>query len=1006
MGEIASPVFVGRQAELERLAASFTAAAAGSSSAAIVVGEAGIGKSRLVREACRGASGAGHRVLTGGCLPFADDPVPFAPIVEALRPLAGQLPPAVFDDLVGEWRTELATLMPVLGGGPEVGSGGGRGRLFELVLAFLGRLARLEPVALVIEDLQWADRSSLDLLAFLIHNARTTPLAIVMTLRRGELPRRHPLTPLVAELVRSRQVERIDLGPLDREAIADQVAGILGEPVDAAFVDRIFERSQGNPFFAEELVAAGGRNELPAALRDVLLAHVDVLSPHTRELLRVAAVGGMRQSAPVLARVLSWSDAEVRSSVRDAIDHGTLVAEGRPSPGASTFRHALIQEAILGDLTPDERVALHVAFAAALDELDPAGPGGIAPDVATAAERAYHWSQAGDAPRAFAAHIRAGIAAEGVLAFPEAERQFAQALDIHDRLPRKPPDGGLDEIELLERLARCASAAGTPTRAVEAIRRAIRLVDREAEPLRAGLLHQRLGRYLAQISASTEVIAEAREAVRLVPTEPPSAERVQVLAGLGQALLVVARHEEARDVSAAAIRAAASVPARLAEARAHLTWAMASGLIGDPDETLGAVVQACDLALATGDPELIGSAYWDLAYIQALHARRWRAAIATCLEGFAASERAGRVLASGGGRDLLLQAATSAWGVGDWPLADGFLDRAEGLGAETSQTASGYLYPYVRGLLALARGRIDEASRRVQELAGFHIGRHDLSARSEMSRIRAELALARGRPIEASEVMAAAVEGLTDAAISADADDLAELLAMGIRIEADVAGLARTHRDHAAVAAAADRAAGYLELMRSRTAMFVVRQPGRRRLSHAFVLSGEAELARLGRAAVDWRAVAMAWHDLDEPHREAYAWYREAETILSLSRRRLAAEAALRAAFGIAGRLGAATLLRDVENLGRRSRIVVDGVSAMSVAHASDAGANPAATGLTRRERDVLELLADGRTNREIGEHLFITEKTAGVHVSNILGKLGAVRRTEAAAIARRAGLI
>src|SRR5215831_19151342 len=301
---VSSPVLVGRAAEAAQLWAAFECAQAGSPATVVVAGEAGVGKTRLVTELIARARAQGALALAGGCLDVGEGVVAYAPMVEALRSLGGAIDPAELESVLDGARAELARLVPDLGApaGARVQDAAGAGgllpgRLFELLLGVLHRLAARGPVLLVVEDLHWADQSTRELLGFLVRNLRAG-VSLVLTFRSDELYRRHPLRPFLAELERSGRAERLELGRLDRREMGELLAGILGEPAPAGLAREILARSQGNPFFAEELLAAraggGEPAELPDALRDLLLARVEILPQETQRVLQVAAVAGRR----------------------------------------------------------------------------------------------------------------------------------------------------------------------------------------------------------------------------------------------------------------------------------------------------------------------------------------------------------------------------------------------------------------------------------------------------------------------------------------------------------------------------------------------------------------------------------------------------------------------------------------------------------------------------------------------------------------------------------------
>src|SRR5215204_5589641 len=495
---VSSATFVGRSAELELLGGALEQAARGRPAFVFVGGESGVGKTRLLRELEARACARGTRVLLGRCLELGGAQIPYAPLVAALRPLArgigaggggdGDLPEAA--------RNALAELLPELGGtGTRADDepSARQGRMFEAMLALLERLGREGPVLLAIEDLHWADGATRDFITFLVRSAREEPLCLVVTYRSDELHRRHPLRPLLAALERSPGVDRI------------------------ALAERLYGRSQGNPLFTEELLAAaedGDGWRLPETLRDVLLARVERRSPETQAVLRAAAVLDRPITHGLLEAVAGLSPAEVMEGAREAVAHQVLVID---SDGMYRFRHALVGEAVHNDLLPGEDTALHARIAAAL-EAQPDLLGDL-PDATVAAELACHWRAAHELSRSLGASVRAGLAAKRVYAYEEAGRQLERALELWARVPDADERAGMDRSEVLRHAATCAVARGEASRAVALIREALAALDVDAEPLRAAALFLRLGHTLRQAGAAGESFAAFDRAVELLPRD-------------------------------------------------------------------------------------------------------------------------------------------------------------------------------------------------------------------------------------------------------------------------------------------------------------------------------------------------------------------------------------------------------------------------------------------------------------------------------------------------------
>ena len=488
--------FVGRTEELALLLDLLARAAAGESLVALVGGEAGVGKTRLADQLAICAHEQGVRVLRGGCVPLGEEGVPFAPVIEALRGLAGELDPAELEKVAGPGHAELGRLLPDLAWSGTVAAGtdaasASQGRLFELLLGVVERLAASAPLLLVMEDLHWADRSTRDLVAFLAAYLRSGPVLLVLTFRSDELHRLHPLRRLLAELARNRRVERLELRRFTRGELTEQLAGLLGADPSAGLVEEVYARSEGNPFFTEELVLAGdsagasalqpaSTAALPPSLQELLLTRVVRLGRGTQELLRVTAAAGPGAAQPLLAAVAGMAEAELLESLREAVDQQVLLPE--PDGDGYVFRHALVAEAVYGELLPGERVQLHTALAAALE----AGPeAGDAP-ATRAARIAHHWSAAGDQPRALGASVAAATTAEQVYAFAEAQLQLERALALWGRVPDAEERAGMDRVSLLSRCAEAAYSAGENVRAAQLVRQALPLVDEAREPQRLG----------------------------------------------------------------------------------------------------------------------------------------------------------------------------------------------------------------------------------------------------------------------------------------------------------------------------------------------------------------------------------------------------------------------------------------------------------------------------------------------------------------------------------------
>jgi predicted ATPase len=572
--------FVGRANELGLLMAGLDAIHERQATAFVIAGEAGVGKTRLIEEFLARAQAVGAVGLVGGCLDLEEGRLPFGPFIEALRPRMRQLDPAEREELAALGGGELAALLPELALREDATPATvAQGRLFELVLSLLSRLASSDPLAIVFEDVHWSDRSTRDLLAFLARNLRGERVQLVATYRSDELYRGHPLRSFLAELERNRRVQRIDLEPFTRHELGEQLADILGDRVDTRLVDSVFERSQGNAFLAEELVAEGARSagHLPPTLRDILLMRSERLSASAQELLRAVAVGGRLVSDRLLAVVSPMEESERLEALHEAASHHVLESRG---VDGYAFRHELVREAVYDELLPEERSRLHAAYGEVLS----ADPGLASDSNTVVGDLARHWFAAHDLPRALAASVDAGSAAERRSGFAEAQRHYERALELWEQVYDAEARSGLDWIELHRRAAEAANLAGDSGRAAALVRGAIAELDAEADPVRTGILWQRLGRFLWAAGDGEAAFRAYEHAERLVPAEPPSTARARVLAARGQGLMLVDRHEESMASCVEAIAIARRVGARGEEGHARNTLGLVQTYLGDPEE--------------------------------------------------------------------------------------------------------------------------------------------------------------------------------------------------------------------------------------------------------------------------------------------------------------------------------------------------------------------------------------------------------------------------------------
>ena len=865
--QVSSPDFVGRAGELAALDAAVRQSIAGEGAAVLIAGEAGVGKTRLVAELEGRARDAGALVLVGECIDLADAELPYAPIVGALRAVIRER--AGDDALVGAGREELARLWPELGAASRSERLGGtpssgQARLFELVLGLLSRLAAEQPLVLVVEDLHWADRSTRDLLVFLVRNVRHEPLLLIATYRTEELHRGHALRPFVIELERSGRGRRLDLARFSRDELAALITDLLGAPPGRPLLDNVFARSEGNPFFAEELLVAVGNGGLPDSLRETLLLRVERLAPLARQVLGVAAVAGRRVGHRLLAAVAAISETELDDALREAVAWNVLVTD---RDGASyAFRHALLREAVYDDLLAGERLRLHRAMAEALTEdRDLAGDG-----VGVAGELAHHWLAAGELGSALSASIRAGTDASDAHAAAEAFGHFERALGLWDRVTDAAECAPLDRAELLHLVADAALDAGRYERAVEPGRLAIAAVDAGTDPERASFLTTRLGRYLWTAGEGEAALAAYREAVSLVPSRTPSAERARALAGEGQALMVLGRYSEAREPLEEALPIARRVGDGLVEANILNSLGPATG---GGETALEQLALARRIAEELGIPEEIGRAVVNATHVLD-EMGRIAEAVALGEDSRPAFRRWGMERTKGD--FLVCNTADRLRRLGQW-------DEAQRLGREMLELpvmgVNAALLHGVLGALATEAGDVAEADEHLRLSSA--LGRDAMgSAWAGWTQAAlASLRLWQGRCEEARQVALDGMQSVADDSYTESVFQFADIYSVGLRAEAECAERARAARDLVAADAAHRRGQEIVGTLEAVLSSLRTRPAPPEALAHRALCRAELTRARGRSDPPAWAEAANGFRVLGQPYPAAYADFRQAEAL-------------------------------------------------------------------------------------------------------------------------------
>ncbi|MFF9066901.1 AAA family ATPase [Streptomyces sp. NPDC014891] len=994
-----SPVFVGRAGELTALTEALSRATAGEPQALLIGGEAGVGKTRLIEEFLDTACARGAVVALGGCVELGADGLPFAPFAAALRSLRRRLPEELSAAAEGQ-QAELARLLPELGepGSHDSPDEDSTARLFELTVRLLERLAADRTVVLVLEDLHWADASTRHLLTYLLRTLRRGRIVVVASYRADDIHRRHPLRPLLAELDRLRTIRRIELARFTRTEVHRQLTGILAAEPDPALVEEVFERSDGNAFFVEELVvsheAGCAAGQLSDSLRDLLLVRVETLPEDAQRIARIVAEGGSTVEYGLLAAVARLTEDDLIEALRAAVGANLLLAV--PDGDGYRFRHSLVREAVSDDLLPGERSRLNRRYAEALE----AEPGLVRADE-RANRLATYWYHAHDPAKALPAVLSASVATRKRHAYAEQLRLLERAMELWEDAPAEtrgslrpmdyaeaypacgcdPETAALSYLDLLAEAAVAARLSGDRERALKICRTALRVLDdaEPGDPLRAAWFWTERARLQSNLGRGDgwEEIARAQE---LVKGLPPSAVHAVVLVGAAGWGMLRNPGPDALTAAERAVEYARLVNAESIELNARLTLGTLMTAAGDVEAGLAEMHAVRERTATLGQFTETARAHINIS--SALES------LGRSAEAVELAETGIRVARSYGLVDSIgwveSNRAESLFSLGGWDEAGEIAARLVRSATSSKPRGSASLR---LAQLAVARGELDAARGHLADARAAYgcdtIPQYVLP----MAQVDIAVAAAEGRVEDVRTRLAATVA----AGFPPSTHRYGwPLVLTAVTAEADSRGLP----------AADEGRAEALAVVRRCVRALATPAP----VWEAYSRQVSEEIARAeGReTAARWAEVVAAFEPLGRPHQLARARHRLADALLVEGGRREEATALLREARATAVRLGARPLREDVELLAARARLSLTEEKQATVP------AEPAddTFGLTPREQDVLRLVAAGRTNRQIAEELFISPKTASVHVSNILAKLGVSGRGEAAALAHRLHLL
>lgn len=972
-----APQMIGRQSELDRLEHALEHARASEGRVLLLAGDAGVGKSRLIREfIARARAAGGFDLLEGRC--YDEDPAtPYGPFVDAIRAAIRAHGPEAIARSCDPWTDDIARLLPELAGTtpPRISDDPQfqKRRMFEAIASIVRARAPDTTRVVVLEDAHWADPTSQELVLYLAHAIAHDRLLLLISYRTDELHRRHPLTHLLAQLNRARLSQEIRLAPLGRADLTRMLESALARPLPAELATMLYDRTGGNPFFAEELlksliehhrldalIASAQQGHaldeptIPHSIKDAILDRSTELDATTTEVLTYAAVIGRNFDFELLLALTGLNEAALLRAVELLVERQLVVEELGGPDDRYRFRHALTREAIYNDLLGRERRMRHREVLAALEQC-------YAENLAEVIDQLAYHSLHGRALDRSARYARlAGERAACTYAYREAVAHYEVALDLIEG------DDPRERAELFASLGHAAYPLGDFNRCARAWREAQRLYEQLGDRRRGADLTRWLGRSAWERGDTTAAFAHIHQAIEILAGEPPGHELAMAYSTLSQLHMVTSNNQAAIDWAERALALADESGDLAVTTHACNNIGVALAALGEYQRGVACLERSLDLARQQGMASDELRAALNLGGLLTSMGQ-FRRAAEVLRAGIVRAEQVHFTLYTNKMRATL--GAAEIW-LGNWAAAHTLLAPL----AQPDPADAPYMLedcaPPLADLL-LRQGRPEEARRLIEAWLPSGTGSHGKKPYKRLARL-AQAHLALGNSAQASELIEQYLAGWA----APTPEQAAELLGAGIEIVLLAGPTEQADRLLMRLAAGA-RA--------SENPLLAAQQADAQGLLALYAGHHSEAAEHFGHANACWSALAA-------PFEAARALRQRAASLLGRggAQARAAALADLAAARVTCARLGAAHELALIDTL---------------VSQAASEGASARRGTLTPRERQVIALIAQGYSNREIAEALIIAEKTAEVHVSNILGKLGFSSRSQAAAYAVEQGL-